>query len=153
MIEQMKRYEGKGPPFNFIIDLMLIAKQRLEMDIFMRCSDYIPGLNRNERWHTGGLSPAKNELTGGAPLTTSPPAIPAGESVEIGEKVPRSFKAETTSRESLLSRGGTRATAVEARRRGRRKTNMLISTMKLDKRDGSFATNERVIHGGGDDLF
>lgn len=43
--------------------------------------------------HTGGLSPTKNELTGGESQAIWPPARPAAELVEIGPKMPRSAKA------------------------------------------------------------
>lgn len=41
---------------------------------------------------TGGLSPAKNELTGGASEATLPPAMISGAEVSIGPKIPRLLK-------------------------------------------------------------
>lgn len=45
------------------------------------------------RFLTGGWSPAKNELRGGDPEATWPPAMPAAELVEIG---PRRFRSART---------------------------------------------------------
>lgn len=41
---------------------------------------------------TGGLSPAKNELTGGESEATLPPAMISGAEVSMGPKIPRLLK-------------------------------------------------------------
>lgn len=45
-----------------------------------------------EKVSTGGLSPAKNELTGGASEATLPPAMMSGAEVSMGPKIPRLLK-------------------------------------------------------------
>jgi hypothetical protein len=73
----------------------------------------------SESQHTGGLRPAKNELTGGAPHWTSPPAIPAGESVEMGLNTPRL--------ETAGDFGTTPAKAVDARKREKIQFSILMA--------------------------
>ncbi len=92
--------------------------------------------SRNGSSHTGGWSPTKNELKGGALQATSPPAILAAESVAIGPKMPRSAKAwESVS--LVLPLGRTPAAATEARRRGSREQNILASARQFERRGKS----------------